>query len=594
MGVDADGKVYIEAELGTKTFEQQIEYLERKLNDMVADYNTMAEEENFNEQSEDAMKLKNDIEKLSNTINGYKQRMVEANEQTNRFSEITSKGFSKGINSLKKFALSMFGIQSIYRAVSRASSSYLSQDLELAEKLRSVWVGLGSFLQPALEAISNALLKGLGYLNVFVKALTGIDFIARANAKALEKQAKAQKNLNKQTYDFDVIRTQQDTSTSGGLSTSSGLIKIPELDDRLVTKLKDFAKTLKDNWWWIKKVGEALLLVFGAVAVAKFLGGIGRMLGSASLGTGLLGLQAILVAIAGAYVISMYIKNYQEIKRQIEEVKEAYDELSKSVESATKKDKENANAVWEAYEAGKIGKDGLENYKKALDLTTNSVLDQVNSLEKNKSSLFFMKSANEEITKSQQAFADELSNTVDEYKKLYDAGILTDKEYNDLIVTLHKAIPELEKNGLNVDKLKQKYENLTGQKYYVKVYAQLTDNVSERIKELIRQGVNVVLSSSGGGKGSKGYRNKGDQGRGGGGFALGGIVTQPTRALIGEAGYPEAVVPMTKDYLSTLAGLIAQYGGNSGSNTTNVYLDGRLIQRQVSNKQSQVDFATNR
>lgn len=593
MGVDADGKVYIEAELGTKTFEQQIEYLERKLNDMVADYNTMAEEENFNEQSEDATKLRNDIEKLSNTINGYKQRMVEANEQTNRFSEITSKGFSKGINSLKRFALSMFGIQSIYRAVSRASSSYLSQDLELAEKLRSVWVGLGSFLQPALEAISNALLKGLGYLNVFVKALTGIDFIARANAKALEKQAKAQKNLNKQTYDFDVIRTQQDTSTSGGASAGSGLIKIPELDDRLVTKLKDFAKTLKDNWWWIKKVGEALLLVFGAVAVAKFLGGIGRMLGSASLGTGLLGLQAILVAIAGAYVITMYIENYKKIKQEVEDLKTSYDNLTESVNSATQKDKENANAIWEAYNSGKIGEEGLRNYKKALDITTNSVLDQVSSLEKNKTWLGNVTGYNKEITKTQQAFVDELSNTADEYKKLYDAGILTDKEYNNLIVTLHKAIPELEKNGLNVDELKQKYENLTGQKYYVKIYAQLTDNVSEKIKKLVQEGVNVVLSSSGGGKGSKGYGGGGGFRVGAGGFALGGIVTQPTRALIGEAGYPEAVVPMTKDYLSTLAGLIAQYGG-SGSNTTNVYLDGRLIQRQVSNKQSQVDFATNR
>ena len=84
--------------------------------------------------------------------------------------------------------------------------------------------------------------------------------------------------------------------------------------------------------------------------------------------------------------------------------------------------------------------------------------------------------------------------------------------------------------------------------------------------------------------------------QGGGGFrgyALGGIVTQPTRTLIGEAGYPEAVVPMTQDYLSTLASEIGKYSGGGKGGVVNVYLDGRLIQRQVQNTQDSKDFATN-
>ena len=77
------------------------------------------------------------------------------------------------------------------------------------------------------------------------------------------------------------------------------------------------------------------------------------------------------------------------------------------------------------------------------------------------------------------------------------------------------------------------------------------------------------------------------------GFAKGGIVTQPTRALIGEAGYPEAVVPMTQDYLSTLASEIGKYSGDGNGGVTNIYLDGRLIQRQVQNIKQNKDFATN-
>ena len=77
------------------------------------------------------------------------------------------------------------------------------------------------------------------------------------------------------------------------------------------------------------------------------------------------------------------------------------------------------------------------------------------------------------------------------------------------------------------------------------------------------------------------------------GFAHGGIVTQPTRTLIGEAGYPEAVVPMKQDYLSTLASEIARFGNDGGNQPINIYLDGRLIQRQIANREKELKFATN-
>ena len=47
------------------------------------------------------------------------------------------------------------------------------------------------------------------------------------------------------------------------------------------------------------------------------------------------------------------------------------------------------------------------------------------------------------------------------------------------------------------------------------------------------------------------------------GFAEGGRVTEPTYALIGEAGYSETVVPETPQYLSALARNISAYSGNS-------------------------------
>ena len=46
-------------------------------------------------------------------------------------------------------------------------------------------------------------------------------------------------------------------------------------------------------------------------------------------------------------------------------------------------------------------------------------------------------------------------------------------------------------------------------------------------------------------------------------FALGGIAMQTTHALIGEAGYPEAVIPLNQRGADVLAATMARYVGNS-------------------------------
>lgn len=72
-------------------------------------------------------------------------------------------------------------------------------------------------------------------------------------------------------------------------------------------------------------------------------------------------------------------------------------------------------------------------------------------------------------------------------------------------------------------------------------------------------------------------------------LATGGIVNRPTYAQIGEAGR-EAVLPLDRntEWMNELAKKINANGG-----TVNVYLDGRLIQRQYNQRQEEFNFATN-
>lgn len=76
-------------------------------------------------------------------------------------------------------------------------------------------------------------------------------------------------------------------------------------------------------------------------------------------------------------------------------------------------------------------------------------------------------------------------------------------------------------------------------------------------------------------------------------LAKGGIISQPTQAIIGEAGR-EAVIPLENnlEYLDAFVEKIASKLGGNG--TVNIYLDGRLIQRQIAKRNNELAFAMNR
>ena len=574
----------------TEIESEEIQKLISKLNVLKNAYDNINKQDIWSDDDVDKLdkieiKIKETIKSLEK-MTGKKWQILGF-EEIEKQSKKNNKSIDIGINKLKRFALSLVSVSSIFAVVSKASSAYLSQNEELANKLQSVWVGLGSFMEPVLTIISDVLLKALGYLNVFVKALTGVDYIAKANAKALEKQAKSQQKLNKATqqYDFDVIRTQQDTTSSSTTSSSlpSGYIDIPELDDKLVTKLQNLAKWLKENERLIKAVGTALGITFGAVAVAKILKNIAKIIGVAGAGTGLAGLGKSLLAIAAVFTVILAVKGALEVKKQIDELNKSLDKNTEAVKYNKEKQDEISKSFWKLYEEGKLTVKQKETMINYTDKQTKSIITQIQELEKQKTWFGEVSDSNRRLNEQQQILLERLDKTNEDYKKLYDQGLLTDEQKSTYIDSLKTEIEELGKLGIKNDDLITQYENLTGKPYTIEVNAKdNTKNVIDIIKNRLRSALGggvLAFGTSGGG----GFR----------GFAAGGIITQPTRALIGEAGYPEAVVPMTSDYLSTLANEISKYSG-SGSGITNVYLNGRLIQREISKTQDRLNFATNK
>lgn len=590
-----DGKITIATELDTKSVDAQINKLENDLQIMTKSLETDLQIPVELRMSEsERLKLESDIERTKNRIISLKESMNDAGDEGNVMNEKISKGFNRGEKSLKKFALSLFGIQSIYRLVSKASSSYLSQDTELAQKLQNVWVGLGSFLEPLLNAMSNALLKGLGYLNVFVKALTGVDYIARANAKALNKQTEAQKKLNKATqdYDFDVIRKQQDVSSSASSGDDYSGIEIPELDDRIVKKLQNLAKWLKENENLVKAVGIALGVTFGAIAIAKLIANIGILIGTASAGTGLAGLSSVLGALGQIGIIAISVSliysalTGRDLVADLKEIKQGLIDLNDNnknlIETTRKGAEESKNWADEMKNTDEVIKNksvpDLDTMVDKIDTFTGNISDNIDKY-KEWNSKVTENSDEYEINKNR---IDDNMSRLDGYKAILEN--IKEKLENDN-EELDKNSDRYKTNNELLDKTKKSLDKIDGYKATASVelygkpkgfLAEIKDawnagNFSTLWKILMPGSIVNMIP----------------------GFAKGGIVTQPTRALIGEAGYPEAVVPMTQDYLSTLASEIGKYFGDGNGGVTNIYLDGRLIQRQVQNIKQNKDFATN-
>lgn len=165
-------------------------------------------------------------------------------KQVNSTATAMKKFGEKAKSSLKKVVLAAVGVQTVYRGLQKAVTSYLSFDTQLSDQLQSTWAGLGSVLAPIIERVINLFSKAVAYVNAFVKALFGVDSVARANAKALANQ---NKQANKSLSSMDEI-TNIDTGKGGGNDVDQ--ISLPEVDtskvEEALRRIKEIASYLFD------------------------------------------------------------------------------------------------------------------------------------------------------------------------------------------------------------------------------------------------------------------------------------------------------------------------------------------------------------
>ena len=123
------------------------------------------------------------LQKLEEELNNVGNESNEVSNNMNKMGNSVQKALDKSTSKMQKFALSLFSIRSIWSLVSRASSNYMAQDKQLSNQITKTWTSLGAILSPIIEKIVQVFRTLIAYVNYFVKALTGKDFIAKAVKK---------------------------------------------------------------------------------------------------------------------------------------------------------------------------------------------------------------------------------------------------------------------------------------------------------------------------------------------------------------------------------------------------------------------------
>ena len=196
----------------------QLDYLKYQISEITE---KLQNTQKFGLKFGDTVKLEAQLEKLTNQYN----KLIGKQRELSTSSALTNANLTKGLDrmtsKIKRFGLALLSIRSIYALVSRASSAYLAQDTELANKLQSAWIGLGSVLAPIINFIATLILKVVSVINGFIKALTGVDLIAKASAKSMKGAAGSANSLKKALAGFDELQN-LDTDAAGGGGLGAG------------------------------------------------------------------------------------------------------------------------------------------------------------------------------------------------------------------------------------------------------------------------------------------------------------------------------------------------------------------------------------
>lgn len=183
----------------------------------------------------------NSVGKLSDVLKAAGKAAGQTVKFFTSFMRINTKPLTKLSHKITRVGLSLLGTRTIFTATRKAISEYLALDQELADGFQNIWRAMGAQLAPALEYVLELFTQFARTIYSIIKALTGIDLIARANAKAMDKLAKSSGKALGNLQKFDDLNVVDFGKGSG----AENLIELDEIDLSPIQKIMDWVKKLK-------------------------------------------------------------------------------------------------------------------------------------------------------------------------------------------------------------------------------------------------------------------------------------------------------------------------------------------------------------
>ena len=494
-------------------------------------------DEEFNSWATDIAKAEVEADKLRQTLANTDKEADSASKSINNLGNKVSSSLETASRKTRKFVLSLFSVRTAWAVISRASSSYLSQNEDTTNKVAAAWSYLGNILGPVIEKIVSWLQYGIAYVNVFVKALTGVDFLAKSIQKTT---AKTNKELKKTVSSMDeIVNLDLDKGSNNGAANALQDIANLELDPKVVEFMEKLGKAVKEVWNWAKKAWGFLEEHFGTTGALAILAGLKLILGGK--GTGLLGITGALKGLAtigtiaigvdllyGALTGRDLIQDLSDIKQGFEDLKE----MSETNNKASKKTTKSWNEATSSFDYASMSADQLDQAIGMLSRDTDSTIEKSDRLTKQMEEMGSMYIDNRGAIKDT---VDELNGNKLSLQRLKEQLL---KNRNEL----EKGTEEYNRNEIAIRNVDKQLSLIDHKIVHAQLNVEISSNASTFRYNMYKLFDNIFdywtdtlnRASGNGGKGSYGY------GPGGGFRANGGFVDEGQMFIANERG-PELI-----------------------------------------------------
>ena len=192
--------------------------------------------------------VKQETADLTKQLNKMTNVLKKTTSVVNSFGSKAVRHFKNLHSKLKQVALSLLGTRSLFTAVRKAISEYAQMDAQLTKQTTNLWRALGAQLAPAVEYVLYLFKQFTRVVYSFIYAVTGIDLIARANAKALASMGKSAKDALGSLQKFDDLNVAEFNKDSE----ENKLIDLDKIDlspiQRVIDWVKKLKQEIKDAW----------------------------------------------------------------------------------------------------------------------------------------------------------------------------------------------------------------------------------------------------------------------------------------------------------------------------------------------------------